>query len=330
MKMTRMLLFTAMVAGCSAHDQTAGSGTTASNAADATQATEQTPSTANENASEPVGPARDDEAQFARRFAAVSEVVGEAAAQRVMVSADTQAEPLYQLALPNGNMMDWYEVLAGVPVAVEHGSNTSAIAPELRLKKLRPTELYAALAPGAELPTALVELDRRQLEMAPVYRQLMAAKERYGDVRLAPLQSSVGDVERQITPSEQVSADRVARSQSALTAQQCLDKSPACSSNPISMKWRIIHADRTADSTISRSDVLSVFGVGCCQSGLITYRVRYRTWWSWTTWFSYDMPAGTWVEPWYLSTDLLDFDFEGKLYNFQAGDKGSQCAAGPS
>jgi hypothetical protein len=334
MKNLRILLLLTTLSACGSGEQagpTDGTGTGTAGPDGNTHPAASGASAAAQSSGDNIVPARDDATQFARRFAAVSELVGEEAAKRVMVSADTQATPLYQLDLPNGNSVQWYEVLAGIPVAVEFGSSASGLTPDLKLRKLSATELFVALAPGVAPPAELVELDQRQREMAPIYRRLTAAAARYTDVALTPIESTLGEPARNaLPPSAQSSEQGVAQQKLALTAEQCLSKSFACGAFPLSMAWRIEQRDRTADCTISRSDVLSVFGVGCCQTGQITYRVRYRTWFSWTTWFAYDMAAGQWVEPWYLPSDLLDFDFEGRLYNFQAGDKGSQCAAGPS
>jgi hypothetical protein len=272
-------------------------------------------------------PERDDPQQFARRFAAVSEVVGEAAAKRVMTTADVQALPLYKLALPNGNSIEWYEILDGVAVAVESGSSASSIDPALKLRKMTATELFSALAPGSASPAELVQLDQRQLEMAPIYRSLQAAADRYSNVRLSPLHSTVAEAVKPELPLSNLSAgEGVGQVQLGLSSAECFAQTIACSSSPVD--WRVLQADRTANATINRSDTQSVVGIGCTQSGQVTYRVRYRTWFTWTTWFGYDVPAGAWVGPWHFFDNVLDFDFESRLYNFEAGDKASQCAAG--
>jgi hypothetical protein len=111
----------------------------------------------------------------------------------------------------------------------------------------------------------------------------------------------------------------------ALTAEECLAMA-WCSANP-GYDWNVTQKNRTTTSTISHDDANPTMGIGCCQTGQITYRVRYMPWYSWKTWFTHDLPAGWWVGQWRLSVDV-DYDFEGKLYNFDAGDSASQCALG--
>ncbi|HEY8945486.1 MAG TPA: hypothetical protein VIM73_14555, partial [Polyangiaceae bacterium] len=164
-------------------------------------------------------PARDEAHDFAARLAAVSEIVGEEAARRVVVSADTQAKPIHRLELANGNSIEWYEVLAGIPVAVESGYSTSSVGPELKLKKMSAGELYAALAPGVTVPSELVELDRREQELAPIYRRLAAAADDYRSVAFGPLESTLGDPVRSSAPLDQAGAqESVAQRRLALTA----------------------------------------------------------------------------------------------------------------
>ncbi|MFZ5897549.1 MAG: hypothetical protein ACOY0T_41250 [Myxococcota bacterium] len=328
MKTTRIVGLAALAFACSSANETpspsgseipGGSPTEVANGSSAASNVAAT--------SDSVAPARDDAAQFQARFAAVREVVGEAAAKRVMANADTQAKAVYQLNLASGNRVDFYEVLDGVPVVVEFGSAASSFTKELLQQKPSMSELFSILAPNRAVPSELVQLDARKQEMAPVYERLTAAAERYRNVALAPLASTVSDAVPQSAPLKQPGSESVGRVQFALTSTECFNKTWACTDAP-GFDWRVAQSDRTSDSTISRSDTQSVVGIGCALSGLITYRVRYRTWWSWTTWFAYDMSAGQFTQPWHYWDNVLDFDFEGKLYNFQSGDKGAQCAAG--
>jgi len=328
MKNLRVVAIAAVLSACGSNDQLegpGGSGGAAATAAGNSGAAKLGVVSAASDSSEV--PARDEPTGFAQRFAAVREVVGEDAAKRIMVTAERQAAPLYELVLSNGNRVEWYEILEGVAVAVESGSSPSSIDPELKLRKMSATELFSALAPEATPPLALVQLDRRHLEMAPIYRRLNAAADRYAAIALTPLQSTPSD---SLVPQQPVgdlsSKESVGKVQLGLSSAECFNQTIACSTH--SVDWRVLQADRTSNSTISRSDTQSVVGIGCTQSGIVTYRMRHRTWFSWSTWFAHDVPAGFWVGPWHFYDNVLDFDLELRLYNFETGDRASQCAAG--
>jgi hypothetical protein len=328
MKNLRVVAIAAVLSACGSSDQLEGPGGSGDSAATA-EGNSGAPKTGVVSGAPDASevPARDEATGFAQRFAAVREIVGEDAAKRIMVTADRQAVPLYELVLSNGNSVEWYEILEGVAVAVESGSSPSSIEPELKLRKTSATQLFSALAPKAAPPLALVELDRRHLEMAPIYRRLNAAADRYAAIALAPLQSTLSDSVRPQQPVDDLlSTETVGKAQLGLSSTECFNQTIACSTH--SVDWRVLQADRTSNSTISRSDTQSVVGIGCTQSGIVTYRMRHRTWFTWSTWFAHDVPAGSWVGPWHFFDNVLDFDIELRLYNFDAGDQASQCAAG--
>jgi hypothetical protein len=275
-------------------------------------------------------PAADELSSYAARRAAVAETVGENMADRVMARADQQALPVYRLELANGNRIDFYEPLAGFAAAAEVGSAASTLGPEVLSATLTPKDVYRMLVPGSSVPYELEALTARQREMAPVYAKLNAARQRFANVQLPSLEPLEPE---SVTQAEPISIqpslgaqERVGRLEQLLTGNECIAKSSGCN-GALPFPWRIVHVDKTQDAKILKSDRLEVRGVGCTTTGKVTYRVRYQTWWTWTQWFAYDMTAGVFTQPWTFGQSL-DFDFESRLYNFQAGSKASQCAGG--
>lgn len=264
-------------------------------------------------------PKDDDAESYQARFSAVASVVGEEAAQKLMVHADEKAEPIYELTLQNGNRVSWYEPMAGfLAVSVVGTSSASYDAGQFRGLHTA-SDAFRAIAPGQPVPLVLTALDERQAEFAPLYRKLQDAKERFASIALPGFSEDATDP----TPSEDF---RVV--EQSLTAEECINKAKfSCVTNP--WDWLVTQKNRTATSTITQGDTFAVEGIGCCQTGDITYRVRYQEWWSYTQWFAHDLAAGWWVGQWNLGlASNNDFDFEGMLFNFAAGDKGSQCATG--
>jgi hypothetical protein len=264
-------------------------------------------------------PEADDPEDFARRFAAVSEIVGEDAARRVMANAATRAVPVYSLALDANTTVDWYELVDGFVSVALVGSTKSELTKLDDYLDLPPSEIFVALAPDQDVPPVLRELDQRVVEMAPIYAKLAAAADAYTDVALPREPESDVDIEKSAPVPE------LGKLSSAMTSATCLNLT-SCDDG--GWNWAVIQQNRTSDAKILRYDVYRVVaGIGCALAGQLTYRVRYQEWFTWTTWFAYDLTVDQYVSWGNLNLNY-DFDFEGRLYNFGAGASGTQCAQG--
>src|SRR5690349_15511851 len=109
---------------------------------------------------------------FEARFALVAETVGPEIAEQIVLREAGVAEPAYELSLPNGNQVTWYEVLPGLVHAGETVSPGSQPAVSRELKLLSSSDLYRALTGEESAPPALRELDARQAKFAPIYERL--------------------------------------------------------------------------------------------------------------------------------------------------------------
>jgi hypothetical protein len=265
---------------------------------------------------------------FARRLAAVREIVGDRLAERVMVRAEEEAPMLYELELSNGNKLEWYEIMDGIPFVAEFGSQPSVLTEYQRRSQQTPEELFRAAAPNAVVPPVLVQLSERQLEMAPVYRLLAQKAHLYEDVHLPRLEDTASAVVSTPVPPALDAADSVGKlQQSLITPAGCIAKSTGCN-GALSFPWRESSVDVTKNATITENDRTEVRGVSCTHAGLVTHRVRYKTWFSWQKFFRHEAPANFFVEPWVLGGPTFDFDFEGRLYDFEEGDRATQCVGG--
>lgn len=288
--------------------------------------TTSTPDEADRNADpDTVIPKADDPALFAQRLAAVREVVGEAMAERVMVVADEQAPLLHELELSNGNKIEWYELMDGMPFVAEYGSSPSILTLDQLSSEQAPDELFHSLSPDSPVPPVLDALARRQREMTPVYAALSAAADQYPTLHLPALEPTGDPQSQPASPVLSGPAQGIGQVQQSLTVQECLNFSSGCNGQ-IPFPWMESRPDMTSDNTIRANDKFEVRGVGCCHAGNVTYRGRYRTWWSWTRWFQHGIPENYRVGGWALGGSALDFDFEGKMFDFQPGDRATQCA----
>lgn len=261
----------------------------------------------------------------AARKAAVIDIVGAEAAERVMPKPGT-LRPVYELESGDDTVF-WLEPMEGFMVVGQRGSGVLPLDGET-VRQQTASELFAKLAPGAVVPSELQALDRRVLEMQPVYAKLQAAKAQFPALHVAPVAPSdtdaIGGGMLTRTPDIRDSnGETLGKLSAPLTSEQCVSQKPCTNAE----SWTVIQKEVTATRTASHSDANFATGLGCAISGLITYSGRYRTWWSWTNWWSLDLSAGQMTTVWSRLAST-DFDIEAKLSNFQAGDVGAQCANG--
>ena len=264
----------------------------------------------------------------AARSAAVTATVGPEAAARVMPKQGA-LEPVYELGTADGGWVRWYEPMDGAVVVVQRGSGALPIAADAAIERMTASELFAALAPGVAIPSDLLALDRRSIEMQPVYAKLRAAKDRYPELHVPSVAATQVDV---TPPSQSVDVaprsgrnggEKVGTTSFALTSDECIALSPCTKPGT----WSVVQRKVTAKRQASHQDTLLAVGSACSVSGLITYSARYRTWWSWTNWWSIDLDTGQRTLQW-TRMAALDFDIQTTLSGFQSGEEGAQCLAG--
>ena len=246
-------------------------------------------------------------------------------ADRVLRTVEQSEMVVLEQALDSGNVIEFLEPMDGIVAIAEKGPSRFILPLEVLEQSRTAVQLFRSIFPGHVVPEALVALDARAEEMLPVYQKLEAIKDEHRDlhVRRFDAASFEEEIEAVSTP-EIAESSGIGQVRQALTDEECLARSWCFDKHH---EWSVTQRNRTSTSTIRHDDANPTYGIGCCQTGQVTYRVRYMTWWSWSEWFAHDLPAGWSVGLWRLSLDL-DYDFEGKLYNFQAGSKATQCASG--
>jgi hypothetical protein len=262
---------------------------------------------------------------IAARAAAVVEIVGAEAAQRLMRTPG-QVEPVYELRLGDASVF-WFEPLDGFQVVAQRGLGSLPLDGYAAPEELTASQLFAKLAPRDAVPAELRALDQRTLEMRPVYQKLQAAKGRYPTLHVAPIAptDTDGALPSDASPAEVGSpgGENLGKVSSALTSARCVARQP-CN---VAADWSVVQLDVTATRTASHSDANFATGLACSINGTITYSGRYRTWFSWTNWWSLDIGTGT-ITGAFSRLANLDYDIETTLSNFQRGEVGAQCANG--
>ncbi len=221
---------------------------------------------------------------FEARFALVADAVGPEIAEQIVLREAGLAEPAYELSLPNGNQVTWYEVLPGLVHASETVSPDSRPAVSRELKQLSSSDLYRALTGAESTPPALRELDARQAEFAPTY-------ERLNQIEVPP------ELDARTRFREEAIADEVAREASVAPRdsvgqlQQAVVDDSACPWGTLSEAAgcnggqgieRVLHPFMTNFYRQYLDDMLVAWGGACPYRGGIRYFVHYQTWSSWT------------------------------------------------
>jgi hypothetical protein len=246
-----------------------------------------------------------------RRRAAIAEIVGEELVHRVTSRGDRRVEPVYGLLLANGNRVEWYEVLDGLPIAVESGAQPSTLTRPMKVDAGSAGELFSALLPTAPLPVELAELDARQLELSPAYRALADAEPRFTSVRLPRL-----------APTEERSSASI-RDQTS-PPSGCLERSWC---GRAGLDWAEAQHELAGDAALARDDNFWVDATTCVSAGSVTHRVQYRSWWTPTAWFSRELGEGVWLSAWTVSKSAA-FSVHAQLESFAGGGVASQCLTG--
>lgn len=254
--------------------------------------------------------ASQEDSELDRRRRAVAAVVGEAAAARVTGEAE-RVEPAYTLSLPNGNSIAWYEVLEGIPIAVESGTEPSTLTRPMKFDAHRAGDLFSALFPTAELPLELAELDARQHELEPAYRALATA---------APGSRAPAHAEHLPAVTSAHPADLDPPS----TPPHCLARSWCGRSG---LDWTRTQHERTAPSALSSGEAAWSDASSCVSAGSATHRVRYSTWWTTTPWLETELIEGSSASIWTVS-ETLPLATESRLADFSEGAAASQCLTG--
>lgn len=247
---------------------------------------------------------------------------------------------VFSVDLPDGNTARWRELHEGIVTVSISGPSMPSIPAEA-IKAMSATEVYDALLPDAPLPEALVKLDLRQQEMAPVYAALSGAREMFPEFQHAPDWNPSAELADPVSEVLIALDGEFGQIGSALDAQSCFATAGGCGAIAAGANWNVSRKNLTVASSsasrkIERSDQSTVVGIGCGQVGQVSYKVEYYDWWwsGWETWVDVSLPVSggtfTYFGEWRLTLDggAEDFDVRITMYDFNVSDKGSHCAFG--
>jgi len=218
---------------------------------------------------------------------------------------------LARVDLPNGEYVGWYEPAPGLIVLGQ--SIRYPIAPVVLDSSLSPIEQYQKLAPGADVPKALIDAVEREKYYAD-------EADRLGIDPTVSIETSSNGQGGQTDNAAGASVQKALPDDSACPWSWF---QPAYCQPGVA--WTELLSFKTGNSTIARNDEWNVHTAMCSYRGAVQYRVRWRTWYDWTTPVNVTRQTG---EGWEWShSGGLDFDFESLVHD-ATGDGFHHCGRG--
>jgi hypothetical protein len=201
----------------------------------------------------------------------------------------------------NGNQVEFFEPIPGTFFVIEHASKTSrAVTSGPEFKGLGPVALYQKIAPGAEVPAALAQL-QAQFDEA---------------LKNAPAASAPRDNPDGTTSVAPGSA--LASNQYALTSAEFRDKHCKCSWGTSFVCWRNV----TGFARHYVEDIHYYDGEINAVRGGIRLAFFIRPWWSWERKASIDVAQNE-EKSYHYGAAHIDYDAksevqlaEGDLYHY--------------
>lgn len=194
--------------------------------------------------------------------------------------------------------VEFYEPVPGEVFVTETGP--AGVAPVLTglSHSLTATELFEVLQPHVDVPTALLELDLRA--------------ESLGD---GPLdQEEDDDRWSDLTFDAGESAD--AYGSYFYCSPQWFDDTFCSAWGDEAWCWM----NRTSSTSKGSDDVVDAVAYVCTDLGSVYWEFRYRTWWTWYTQLSWDVPQGYWRYGWRRNW-YTDFDIQSNVGGVSGGDR---------
>jgi len=221
---------------------------------------------------------------------------------------DAGLNPLAHVETSAGTRVSFYEPIPGYGILVTETANNEVEPVYKRLSSAgyTPLESFAELVPDQPLPETLSAAQSRYEEL--MARGVSEAKSLAERERLLPTSSREVPVFRQPAQAPGLHTQAFTGVQNGCTLQQMQSFCTGSSS------WFVCNLNMRNNSSYQRDDSITYSEEVCVfTSSWVRWRVKFRTWWSWSTYGDFTVLGGTMR---YVNNDgIFDFDVSSEVYD---------------